>query len=438
MTDDVREAKALFRYGLISEFLDGRSNRGVRRSRMKELAKQAYTVPWKSKPHSVSVAQLVRWLSIYRRRGFDGLLPAVRKDRGACKAIDPVVRQRLIAVKKQTPELSIPELIRSLEDAGETVKGLLKASTVHRLLQRYDLSSLPGKSTERKGQRLPYRYELPMDLWVGDVMHGRVTVQGRKVYLIAFIDNATRAIMHAVFAFDEGALSMLEVFRQAVLVRGKCKRVYVDHGSAYVDARFLRTCAHLGIHLLHAPVQDGAAKGAIERWFGRVRKQFEAFLRDEDLVDLETLNSLLWKWIQSTYHLTPHQGLNNETPWERFMRLLGKIEHQRVDPTLDFWALWRTRATRVVRRDGTVSLNGHCLEIPPTVCHKRVELRFLEEKLPEDVQVWCDDEMMGVANPVDLEANAKRRRWQPKTASSEKKTPLIDPLARARKVWQAN
>ena len=438
MTEDVREAKALFRYGLISEFLDGRSNRGQRRRRMRELASRSYAVPWRGEAYPVSTVQLSRWLSAYRRRGLAGLRPAVRKDSGTCKALHPVMEKRIVAIKSQSPELSIPELIRSLEDAGEATKGQLKSSTVHRLLQRRGLSARPGKARGHEGQRLPFRYEEPMDFWVGDVMHGRVTVQDRKVYLIAFMDNATRAIMHAAFAFDEGALSVLEVFRQALLVRGVCKRVYVDHGSAYIDSRFLRTCAHLGIHLSHAPVQDGAAKGAIERWFGRTRKQFEAFLQQDDLVDLETLNSLLWRWIHSTYHKTPHHGLDGETPWGRFMRLLGKIKHRRVDPDLDFWALWRTRAERVVRRDGTVSLNGHCLEVPPTVCRKRVELRFVEEKLPEGVQVWSEGEKIGPAEVVDLGANARRRRWRPKGAKAEKKAPLVDPLARSRKAWTTN
>jgi transposase InsO family protein len=438
MTEDVREAKALFRYGLISEFLDGRSNRGERRRRMRELASRSYVVSWKEQPYPVSMSQLSRWLGAFRRRGLEGLEPAVRKDKGTCKALHPLMEKRIVAIKEQTPELSIPELIRSLEDAGEAVKDKLKASTVHRLLQRHGLSALPGKGRGHEGQRLPFRFDLPMELWVGDVMHGRVMVQDRKVYLIAFMDNATRAIMHAAFAFDEGALSVLEVFRQALLVRGVCKRTYVDHGSAYVDARFLRTCAHLGIHLLHAPVKDGAAKGAIERWFGRLRKQFEAFLQEDDLVDLKTLNSLLWGWIHSTYHKTPHHGLDGETPWGRFMRLLGQIKHRRVEPALDFWTLWRTRVQRTVRRDGTVSLNGHCLEVPPTVCRKRVELRFVEEKLPEGVQVWSDEKMIGPAELVDLGANTTRRRWRPKGPKPAKKAPLVDPLARSREVWAAN
>lgn len=73
-----------------------------------------------------------------------------------------------------------------------------------------------------------------MELWVGDVMHSDHRIDGRKIYLVAWMDNATRAIMHAEYRFSESALDILSTFKDALLVRGICQRVYVDHGSGYV------------------------------------------------------------------------------------------------------------------------------------------------------------------------------------------------------------
>ena len=438
MTEEDREAQALFRYGLISEFLHGRTPRGEQRRRMEELTRGQYEVPWQKTPYKVTVSRLRRWLSAYRRRGLDGLRNRRRKDRGTAKAIDVLLVRRIVAIKKASRALSIPELIRSLEDAGEAVPGTLKHSTVHRLLAHHGLSGRPGKDPGVKGQRLPFAYPHPMDLWVGDVMHGRTLVGDRKVYLIVFLDDASRAVMHGAYTFDEGALSVLEVFRQALLVRGICLRLYVDHGSAYVDARFVRTCAHLGIHLMHAPVGDGAAKGLVERFFARLRDQFERYLQPQDLVDLGTLNSVLWRWIHSTYHQRPHHGLNGEAPWTRFLRLLPRAEHRRVAADFKFEPLWRSRQTRTVRRDGTVRLLGHWLEVPATVNRRTVELRFVPEKLPDDVQVWIGDKRLGPAAPVNVQANATRRRWKPKSGAAAPKALPLDPLGRARRTWQRN
>jgi len=439
MSEEKRESVAMFRYGLISEFIHAKQPRGAQKARMREIAEHTYHVPWQAEAYRVTVPRMKRWLSAYRRRGLDGLKDKARKDRGECKAIDPLLQARLVAVKREQPSMSIPVLICALEDSGEAPLGLLKSSTVHRLLQAHGLSGRPGLDPGQKPQRLPYRYAWPHELWLGDVMHGRVEIAERKVYLVAFIDSASRAIMHAAFTFDEGALSILGVLREAIRVRGIPKRLYVDHGSAFVDSRLQRTCAHLGIHHLLTPVGDGAAKGAIERWFLGVRRQFERYLGPDDLVDIDTLNSLLWRWIHSTYHRRPHAGINGEQPWERFLRLLAEIEHRRITPDFDWEALWLTRAERTVRRDGTVQLKGHALEVPPTVSRKKVELRYLEDRLPEGVQVWIDDKLIGPACAVNLEANTKRRRWRPKESSKAPQgAGSLDPLARARSTWSPN
>lgn len=435
MEKDEKEAKALFRYGLISEFLNGGLSRGHQCARMKELSDREYFVSWQKGPYRVSQSSLKRWLSRYRRYGFSGLSPKQRLDKDISKSIGPILADRIIAVKKSDPGISIPLLISALEENGESSRGILKHSTVHRLLQRHGLSGRAGRDRGMNKQRLPYRYTYPMELWVGDVMHSRHPVMGRKVYLIAWMDNATRTIMHAEYQFSESALNILSTFRQALEVRGICKRVYVDHGSGYVDSRFARTCAHLGIHLMYAPVRDGAAKGCIERFFATLRSGFECYLTPDDLSSLESLNSMLWRWIHSTYHQKSHSGLSGDVPWQRFMNGLSQIDHRRVSPGFDFEALWKTRETRTVHRDGTVRLRGFCLEIPPTIQTNIVELRFMDEDLPHGVAIWEDDQCTGVATPVNLEGNTHRRRWHPQSNAKPVRHPLVDPLTRTRTIW---
>jgi len=435
MENDEKEAKALFRYGLISEFLHGDLVWGEKSARMQQLTMRKYRVPWQEEPLEISVSTLNRWLAVYKSSGFSGLKQKDRSDKNISKALDAILSDRIIAIKKSNPEMSIPLLIGSLEDSSEVPKGKLKHSTVHRFLQRHGLSGRPGRDRGWKQQRLPFRYAFPMEMWVGDVMHSRHPVQGRKAYLVAWMDNATRAIMHAEYRFSESALSILSTFRQALEVRGICKRVYVDHGSGYVDSRLVRTCAHLGIHLQYAPVRDGAAKGCIERWFATLRAGFERYLQPQDLQSLENLNSMLWRWIHSTYHKKPHAGLVGDAPWKRFMDLLPQIEHRRISPGFNFIALWKTRINRVVHRDGTVRLKGHILEIPPTVKRNTVELRFMNEELPHGVEVWEDDQHRGAATPVDLECNTHRRRWRPQSPKNRSGNPPVDPLTRTRKTW---
>lgn len=51
-------------------------------------------------------------LKAYRRSGFDDLLPKGRADRGRSRALPPERAQRLLSLKEEPPQLSIPQLIR--------------------------------------------------------------------------------------------------------------------------------------------------------------------------------------------------------------------------------------------------------------------------------------------------------------------------------------
>jgi hypothetical protein len=91
---------------------------------------------------------------------------------------------------------------------------------------------------------------------MSDVMHGpSIARDGRrkhKTYLIAFLDDATRVITHAAFAFAENTRTFLPVFKQALLRRGIPERLYVDNGANYRSHQFAVICAKLGVALIHA------------------------------------------------------------------------------------------------------------------------------------------------------------------------------------------
>ena len=99
---------------------------------------------------------------------------------------------------------------------------------------------------------------------MSDVMHGPAVPDGRKrrkTYLIAFIDDATRVVPFAAFAFAENTTAFLPVLKQALLRRGLPERLYVDNGSNYRSHQLALVCAKLGIALIHARPFQPAGKG---------------------------------------------------------------------------------------------------------------------------------------------------------------------------------
>jgi putative transposase len=96
-----------------------------------------------------------------------------------------------------------------------------------------------------------FEAERPNELWTGDALHGP-QVTGRKTYLFAFIGDHSRALAGYRFGYAEDTVRLAAALRPALACRGVPEAIYVDNGSAFVDAWLLRACAKLGIKLTHS------------------------------------------------------------------------------------------------------------------------------------------------------------------------------------------
>ena len=54
---------------------------------------------------------------------------------------------------------------------------------------------------------------------------------------------------------------MCDAFRTALFKGVKPERLYFDNSNNYTSKEILQACCRLNIHLSHAPIRDGAAKG---------------------------------------------------------------------------------------------------------------------------------------------------------------------------------
>jgi len=416
MTDaEYRQALALFRYGLIAEFLQQPpGDRGLY-ARLREKAKGEYNIPG-SRRTRVAAETMRHWLAAYRRGGFDALIPKGRSDRGRPRALPQSVADALTALKDEQPHLSIPQLIRAVVGSGSAPADLhIPASTVHRLLSRAGLMHKRGVE-QASSDRRRFAFAHAGQLWMSDVMHAlSVGVEGqgrRKSYLIAFIDDATRLIPYCAFALAENTPAFLAVFKQALLRRGIPQRLYVDNGANYRSQHLALVCAKLGIALIHARPYQPAGKGKIERWFRTVRAQFLSRLVSADTASLETLNRTLWAWVEGEYHHSPHRGLEDQTPLDRWAMSANEV--RLPDPQIDLDALFLFEAKRRVQRDRTVSLNGTLFEVDAALIGETVTLRYDPGAPPSrGVELWREGVFLGRARALDAYANCFVRRNRP-------------------------
>lgn len=410
--DERRREIALFRYGVIADLVQLEPHHRGLYDRLKEKSEKDYTIPG-SLRRRVAAETIRGWLRAYRRGGFDALVPRVRADQGCSRSIPPCAVDLLCQMKEDTPELSIPLLIKKARtEHGDIVTDevVLPESTVHRVLARRGLTRKRAEDPTSKDRRR-FEHECACDLWMSDVMYGpkiRDAGRSRQTYLIAFIDDATRVVPHAAFTFSEGTIAYLAVLERAVRRRGIPKRLYVDNGAAFRSKQLAIVCAKLGIALIHAQPYKPQGKGKMERWFRTTRMQLLPLLSAADLASLEAMNRALAAWIEGEYHHAPHRGLGDETPVDKWARTSDGVRMPGADLSDHFLAEQKRR----VQKDRTVTLDGVAFEVDAALVGERVTLRFDPARKPDKrgVEVWHQGRRVEIARRVDVLANCFVKR----------------------------
>lgn len=408
---DLSEQLALFRYGIIADFVHLAPGTKGLYAQIRKKAAVEYTIPG-SRRTRVAEETIRSWLKKYRKSGFDSLLPKTRTDRGKPRKLPLEVADVLLATKEKEPELTVPLTIKKARQTGRIPDDIrLPESTVYKLLARHGLT---GKKKAPSKDHRRFAYQYAGELFMADVMHGpAIKEQGgrkRKTYLIAFIDDATRVIPYAAFAFSENTATFMKVFKDAILRRGIPTRLFVDNGSAFRSQHLSLVCAKLGITLIHARPYHAESKGKIERWFRTVRLQFLPMLSQREMQSLEALNRVLWTYIEIEYHRTPHRILG-ESPLDRWAKVGQRVRYP--EPGVDVDDLFLFETKRKVQKDRTVSLNGVLYEINASLVGETVTLRYDPADQGDVIEVCHKDFFPSEAKKVDTYANCFVKRDRP-------------------------
>lgn len=404
MTEEQKQAVAVFRYGVIADFVGAtRLDRGEREALLREKCARKWQIPHSGRTR-LSRSTIIRWIQRYTGYGrrLESLYPQDRTDCGSVRAIDEETGLALQELRRQLPKMPVPELTRILHERGLVSSDRsVSQSTVYRFLHQHNLmTEQPAAAADRR----KFEAELPNDLWQSDVMHGpHVTVgdKQRKSYLIAFIDDHSRLVPHAAFYPSEALAPFMEAFQSALGKRGLPRKLYVDNGSAFRSRQLEYTCAALGIALIHAKPYQPQGKGKIERFFRTVRTQF---LPEFTGQTLQQINGAFERWLEQTYHQRRHSS-TGQSPLQRFTAHMHCLRAAPRNLTDSF----RKTARRRVNKDRSVVLDKRLFEAPVDLIGKRVELLYHEQS-PEQVEIRFSGQSYGNLRPIDLQVNSRVKR----------------------------
>jgi putative transposase len=416
------DAIALFRLSVLGP-LASRDHlpRGELKKIIATLAAQTYQHP-NGRPMRFTEKTIERWYYCWKKHGIDGLSQSPRSDKNDCQ-LPSEIQEAILSAKKENRFRSINTLIKLLETQGKVKKNELSRSTIHRLLKKHDLSRR-GLNEQEKIERRAFEALHAGDLWHGDVMHGpRIqTDQGvKKVYLVTVFDDASRLVCHSAFCFDETALSIEYILKEALLKRGLPKKLIVDNGPAYRSDTLQAVCARLKIRLIYARPYEPESKGKLERWHRTVREQFLSEIDLDAIHGLDAFNARLWVWIEKFYHETPHSSFKkNVTPLMRFQQDILKIQPlgpiaQHID---DYFY---HRIKRSVKKDGTLSYQNTLYEVSFDLVGKSVYMVFDPHQQTAKWIESLDGERISDVFALDKQANNERQRHRPQPAKAPSK-----------------
>ncbi|MDP3983661.1 MAG: helix-turn-helix domain-containing protein [Acidimicrobiia bacterium] len=363
---------ALWRFDVIECLLD----RDLSKNQMSRLILQISRTPLRWPDGSdgrPGRATLYRWRKAYHDKGFDGLKPQPRRDRGRKKVRLPasVVEAALNALQED-PLQPWTFLCVVLSVEFKDVK--IPRSTLYRrvtddpgyrpiaLARR--ASKQPARRTRfvacRRHQRWQCDAKGPFDVLLTD---GNVI----KVHVITILEDLSRAVLAvlAVTRLNHGAA--VKVFRKAAERWGLAEEYYADKGSIFDTPAFRSGLAQLGCRRLPTKPGNPQAHGKIEAYHRPLSLWFVRRLKVQKVIDLVHLNQLLEAMIAMLYQPHHHRGLK-ESPADA---LAGTVSARQVARTQLYEVFLDEKHLKSNRVTGEVDIQGHTWLVPDALRGQR-------------------------------------------------------------------
>lgn len=367
--DKLAEAIALHRWAVIAEGANAKLTPTERGVVVRAIAARTHTHP-DGTERRYGRSTIDRWIRDWRSDGLAGLRPRPRSDTGLVRA-RPELFDEAVVLRLELPTRSAAQIAEILwarhgvRVAPRTLRDQLRRRGLH----REALSAEP---------KVFGRYEAarPNERWITDVLVDPWvpfprTPASIRARLFVIVDDHSRLLVHGRFHSVENTRAGQDVLRTAIVRRGLPEILYADNGAPFNNAALSRTCAVLGIRLVHSAPYSPEGRGKQERLNRLIR---ERFITEAEHVGIETLAEL-----NDRFEAWAEQVANRRVHAETHQTPIGRWEAggppRAADPTrLREAFLWA--AVRRVTRTATVSLEANTYSVDPSLVGRRVELRY--------------------------------------------------------------
>lgn len=265
----------------------------------------------------MSERSIRRYIAKYREDGFNGLKP---KGKTIPAKEDPIplnILEQAILLRREVPGRSVSQIIQILEWEGRVPQGHIKRSTLQEKLAERGYSTRHMRMYAQSGVAARrYQQKYRNKLWHSDIKYGPYLPIGKdgekkQVYLVLFVDDCSRFVLHGEFYPVLDQVIVEDCFRKAIQKYGVPESVYFDNGRQYRTKWMTRACSKMGIRLLFAKPYSPESTGKPER-INRVVDSFLSEAALEKPQTLERLNELFWVWLEECHQNKSHSALEGK------------------------------------------------------------------------------------------------------------------------------
>lgn len=392
----------LFKFGIIAPAINKTHCYSSNEKFFDEASKKTYI--FKNKEYKFSKSTIKHWYLNYKNIGFNELRPKERKDKRKSRKLNNDTIQRIITLRENFPNSTGTSIYETLITEGYINKTKVSRDTVLRFIRNNNLKSSQVSNIERR----MFEMEHVNDCWQSDTSDGPyITCNGikKRLKLIMFIDDKSRMITGFDFFFNDNAVNMQKVLKNAVKKYGIPKKLFVDNGGPYSNKQLSLICASLGTTLINAKPYSPESKAKIERSFRTIK---DGWMRCTDWNTFKTIEDAkksLNEFIYNNYINKIHSSIN-QTPNERWHNEF-KIIKYKDEQTID--NIFLHKVERKVRKDRTVKIENNYYEVPFKYVGLTKEFRYDPTDLSK-LYIFENENMEEICKLVDKIANSKVKR----------------------------
>ena len=263
----------------------------------------------------INKSTFYNWYGRYKEDGYDGLAPKQRALNTYWNKIPDKMKQEVVDLALECPELSPRELAYTMTDKG---KYFISESSVYRILKRRGLITSPAYIIMQASDEFKDKTVRVNQMWQTDFTYFKIIGWG-WYYLSTVMDDYSRYIIHwelcSTMKTNDVQRSLDCALEKSNLKNGQMPRLLSDNGSCYISNELSDYLEEQNISHVKGRPNHPQTQGKIERY----HRSMKNVVKLENYYSPGELKFRLKEFVEYYNNHRYHESLQNTTPSDVYL-----------------------------------------------------------------------------------------------------------------------